>query len=51
MCLTCLYFPHSHGTRCAGEVSAAASNNICGVGVAYNSKVAGEPALPETGTA
>uniref|UniRef100_A0A4W5JQD3 Neuroendocrine convertase 2 n=2 Tax=Salmoninae TaxID=504568 RepID=A0A4W5JQD3_9TELE len=31
----------SHGTRCAGEVSAAANNNICGVGVAYNSKVAG----------
>ncbi|GAA6104116.1 neuroendocrine convertase 2 [Tachysurus ichikawai] len=31
----------SHGTRCAGEVSAVANNNICGVGVAYNSKVAG----------
>lgn len=31
----------SHGTRCAGEVSASANNNICGVGVAYNSKVAG----------
>jgi len=33
---------NSHGTRCAGEVSAAANNNICGVGVAYNSKVAGK---------
>ncbi|MCI4376752.1 hypothetical protein PGIGA_G00192070 [Pangasianodon gigas] len=32
---------NSHGTRCAGEVSAVANNNICGVGVAYNSKVAG----------
>ncbi|MBN3276227.1 NEC2 convertase, partial [Polyodon spathula] len=32
---------NSHGTRCAGEVSAAANNNICGVGVAYSSKVAG----------
>ncbi|KAJ8365919.1 hypothetical protein SKAU_G00147500 [Synaphobranchus kaupii] len=32
---------NSHGTRCAGEVSAAANNNICGVGVAFNSKVAG----------
>uniref|UniRef100_A0A8C6UH03 Neuroendocrine convertase 2 n=1 Tax=Neogobius melanostomus TaxID=47308 RepID=A0A8C6UH03_9GOBI len=32
---------NSHGTRCAGEVSAAANNNICGVGVAYNSLVAG----------
>lgn len=31
----------SHGTRCAGEVSAARDNDICGVGVAYDSKVAG----------
>jgi kexin len=29
-----------HGTRCAGEV-AAAKNNVCGVGVAYDSKIAG----------
>ncbi|OBT38640.1 hypothetical protein VE00_11063 [Pseudogymnoascus sp. WSF 3629] len=29
-----------HGTRCAGEVGAA-KNNVCGVGVAYNSKIAG----------
>lgn len=29
-----------HGTRCAGEVSAV-KNNVCGVGVAWNSKVAG----------
>ncbi|KAK8229658.1 KEX1 protease precursor [Phyllosticta capitalensis] len=29
-----------HGTRCAGEV-AAVKNNICGVGVAYDAKVAG----------
>lgn len=33
---------NSHGTRCAGEVSAVADNGICGVGIAYNSKVAGE---------
>ncbi|ESP02909.1 hypothetical protein LOTGIDRAFT_212426 [Lottia gigantea] len=32
---------NSHGTRCAGEVSAARDNNVCGVGVAYGSKVAG----------
>ncbi|XP_071833208.1 neuroendocrine convertase 2-like [Apostichopus japonicus] len=32
---------NSHGTRCAGEVSAVADNGICGVGIAYNSKVAG----------
>jgi kexin len=29
-----------HGTRCAGEVSAV-KNNVCGVGVAYDSKIAG----------
>ncbi len=40
ICDVCLVF-FSHGTRCAGEVSAVSNNNICGVGVAYNSKVAG----------
>ena len=29
-----------HGTRCAGEI-AAVKNEVCGVGVAYNSKVSG----------
>ncbi|KAJ3515083.1 hypothetical protein NLJ89_g1980 [Agrocybe chaxingu] len=29
-----------HGTRCAGQV-AAQKNNVCGVGIAYESKVAG----------
>jgi len=32
---------NSHGTRCAGEIAAARDNNICGVGVAYDSKIAG----------
>ncbi|XP_062536420.1 neuroendocrine convertase 2 [Armigeres subalbatus] len=32
---------NSHGTRCAGEVAAARDNGICGVGVAYDSKIAG----------
>ncbi|XP_078001023.1 neuroendocrine convertase 2-like isoform X2 [Glandiceps talaboti] len=32
---------NSHGTRCAGEVSAVANNSVCVVGVAYHSKVAG----------
>lgn len=32
---------NSHGTRCAGEVVAARDNGVCGVGVAYDSKVAG----------
>lgn len=30
-----------HGTRCAGEIAAAKGNEYCGVGVAYDSKVAG----------
>lgn len=30
---------NSHGTRCAGEISAERDNGICGVGVAYDSKV------------
>lgn len=32
---------NSHGTRCAGEVAASRDNNVCGVGVAYDSMVAG----------
>lgn len=35
-------FFNSHGTRCAGEVAAARDNGVCGVGVAYHSKVAGK---------
>lgn len=35
----------SHGTRCAGEVAAARDNGICGVGVAYDSKIAGNDFL------
>lgn len=30
-----------HGTRCAGEVAAMANNNVCGVGIAYDSKIGG----------
>ena len=33
-------FDDKHGTRCAGEI-AAGKNNVCGVGMAYDSKVAG----------
>ncbi|CAL4059646.1 unnamed protein product, partial [Meganyctiphanes norvegica] len=32
---------NSHGTRCAGEVSAGKDNGVCGVGVAFDSVVAG----------
>ena len=30
-----------HDCRCAGEIAAARDNGVCGVGVAYDSKVAG----------
>ncbi|GBE81896.1 Protease KEX1 [Sparassis crispa] len=33
-------FEDHHGTRCAGQI-AAVKNDICGVGIAYDSKVAG----------
>jgi kexin len=34
----------THGTRCAGTV-AAARNDICGVGIAFDAKIAGIPIL------
>jgi len=30
-----------HGTRCAGEIAAAANNSICGVGVSYEANIGG----------
>ena len=33
-------YDDTHGTRCAGEVGAV-RNNVCGVGIAYEAKVAG----------
>lgn len=41
MILFFFFLQTSHGTRCAGEVAAARDNGVCGVGVAYDSKVAG----------
>ncbi|KAJ3313513.1 hypothetical protein HDU76_002631, partial [Blyttiomyces sp. JEL0837] len=38
-----------HGTRCAGEV-AAAPNNVCGVGVAYGARLAGERLIADSTT-
>lgn len=35
-----LLYDDKHGTRCSGEI-AAAKNDVCGVGVAYDSKVSG----------
>ncbi|RDX56377.1 hypothetical protein OH76DRAFT_1395493 [Lentinus brumalis] len=37
---TPVLFDDHHGTRCAGQI-AAVKNNVCGVGIAYDSKVAG----------
>ncbi|XP_077579326.1 proprotein convertase subtilisin/kexin type 7 isoform X1 [Stigmatopora nigra] len=36
-----MHSDNHHGTRCAGEIAAVPNNNICAVGVAYGSKVAG----------
>ncbi|GFO34883.1 neuroendocrine convertase 2 [Plakobranchus ocellatus] len=41
LCSNSTFAPPLHGTRCAGEVSAAKDNHVCGVGVAWGSKVAG----------
>ena len=30
-----------HGTRCAGEIAAELGNDVCGVGVAFNSSIGG----------
>ncbi|KAL0612445.1 Furin [Plecturocebus cupreus] len=30
-----------HGTWCAGEVAAVANNGVCGIGVAYNTRIGG----------
>lgn len=35
------YNYNKHGTRCAGEIAAVADNNICSIGVAYNSHIGG----------
>ena len=45
--LTCIdcYGCCSHGTRCAGEIAAKRDNEICGVGVAYGSRVAGNTVI------
>ena len=32
---------NKHGTRCAGEVAAAAFNGFCGMGVAFNASIGG----------
>ena len=44
--LTIPVCPPRHGTRCAGEVAAAANNSHCVVGIAYNARIGGEPSAP-----
>lgn len=34
-------YDRGHGTNCAGTVAMVKGNDVCGVGVAYESKVAG----------
>ena len=34
--------PHRHGNNCAGVISGVANNNFCGVGLAYDAKIAGK---------
>ena len=34
-------FIFRHGNRCGGVIAAAANNNNCGVGVAFNAKLGG----------
>ena len=31
-----------HGNNCAGVISGVANNNVCGVGLAYDAKIAGK---------
>lgn len=33
---------HHHGTSCSGIIAMTRNNNVCGVGVAYDAKVAGK---------
>ncbi|KAJ3074065.1 hypothetical protein HDU98_012184, partial [Podochytrium sp. JEL0797] len=34
-----------HGTRCAGQIAAVPNNSVCGVGVAFGARIAGERLL------
>jgi subtilisin family serine protease len=38
----------THGTRCAGEIVAQPNNGVCGVGVAYGSRIAAIRLIPGT---
>ena len=36
-----LFFLSSHGNNCAGIIAGVANNSRCGMGLAYNAKIAG----------
>ena len=36
-----LFVSYSHGNKCAGVIAGVANNSLCGVGLAYNAKIAG----------
>ena len=43
-----LFDTNKHGTRCAGQVSAAANNSFCSVGIAFNAGIGGVRMLDGT---
>lgn len=36
-----LFVSYRHGNKCAGVIAGVANNSLCGVGLAYNVKIAG----------
>jgi len=43
-CITLVIFSflyNRHGNNCAGVIAGVANNGLCGVGLAYNAKIAG----------
>ena len=43
--IQCLKYFFSQGTKIAGVIAAQANNSICGVGVAFNSRIGGKKNL------
>ena len=36
-----LLVSYRHGNKCAGVIAGVSNNSLCGVGLAYNAKIAG----------
>ena len=45
--IQCLKYFFSQGTKIAGVIAAQANNSICGVGVAFNSRIGGKKNLQQ----